>query len=233
MVKNKKAQLTLFIILGIVLLFFIGLIFYAVPHLRPILINSEDFKTYMDVCLKQNAEFTLYQFGFSGVSNKYYSKQFAQVPYALHQSKTLVLTNEQAEKALAQSFKSGIAHCVDEFPNKKYEITEGEHDVKVLIGENVIFDVKPDIKVFSGTSSTKYNRFRIKIPAKLDAALEASRAIAELYKSNQLELYTYMDNQEFQIRVLSYKDNNLVLYLIDKENLISGQPFIFRFAMLR
>ncbi len=241
MVKNKKAQLTLFIVLGIAILLLFGMLFYVSSKgLTTTNQKSEDFETYMDLCLKQYAEYTIYKLGFNAGNmingKKFEQDQFTKINYASYNGEKYILSIEDIETQLENEFNQGIQQCADSFPNKNYEIKIENPETSVTIAEeDVYFNVKPDIKVYNNNKITeyKYNKANIKIKASVKEAYETMNNIVDLYNlKNQIEIHNYLSEKHFEVRILSYNDNTKVFYLIDKTNLIAGQPYLFRFAIL-
>ena len=105
---------------------------------------------------------------------------------------------------------------------------------KAIIGySDVTFNINPNIKIKNGNGQKTYNQFTTKIDVKLKQAIEIMKTVAQEYKTNKwFNIYEYLNDQPFEVRILSYKDNNILIYLIDKEDTIKGKPYLFRFALL-
>lgn len=238
MVSNKKSQLTLYIIFGLVLLMMFFVLFYTLkPQMIKKTTNTGDFEMFMNVCLKNYAEYSLHKIGFAGGDlnshTKKFNRQFTITSYALYQNDVYILSNEAIELQLANEMKNGVLKCISKFPNKNYEIDTGIIKTDVVIAkESVLFDIDSDITLSYDNIEKSYDKFLLKIPVKLDRALNIMKTVAEEYKENKwFNLYEYLSEQPFEVRILSYENDDILIYLIDKEELIRGQPYLFRFAL--
>ncbi len=236
---RKKAQITIFITLSLLILFVFALIFYlsTANKTNVDITDTSNFKFYMDRCIKQYAEYSLYKLGYAGgdltFTNKF-ERQYTETSYALHQDKNLILPLNLVEKQLEQDLISGISQCAEQFPNQKeYNVDSGETEVDVLIADrDVVVTVKTDITLKTGNTVHEYDKFMSKIKVPVSQAFDAMHHIVNLYKDKKMiELHSYLAQLDFETRVLSYKEGQLLFYLIDKKNLLGGKPFFMRFGV--
>ena len=82
--------------------------------------DTNDFKAYVDRCIKLRAEYSLYKLGYAGGDlgySKMFKHQYTETTYALYGEDKFILPLDLVEKQLEDDVLSEITKCINQFPN--------------------------------------------------------------------------------------------------------------------
>ena len=199
--NNRKSQVTIFIILGVIILIAIGLFVYyravLIPKEKTVIEEIAPVKDYIDSCISMIGKDGLDTLGLNGgfiyfppeIDSKPYSylatspiKELKN-PYWWYDGINNTPTLEFMREELSKYANDNIKECLGDFDalNDDFEIKEmGELSAVAKINENdVTFDVKYPIQIISRQNATKTrkNKFKITLPVRLKKMHELANAI--------------------------------------------------------
>ncbi|MFA5856992.1 MAG: hypothetical protein WC867_06535 [Candidatus Pacearchaeota archaeon] len=239
-IKNsKKGQASIFIIIALLIITLIGIFI--------ILRSSEDeknnqeisyIKNYIDSCIAKTGEEAIYHISQSG---GYYELPIEstdnKIAFYLLDNKNNKPTNEKIEIELSKYVDNLFYFCLnnyEEFPD--YEIIQSLSQTKAKIeSDKVIF--KLDYLVIIKKDKITYNLDYFEVPVNVRLG-EIILSIDEIMERQMKDTNTLCmscmeeiaDKNNLFIEMNDYKDNILVVSIIDKDSKILGEDLYFYYA---
>jgi len=260
-VNNKRGQITIFIILGLLIVatFSIFIIFkedavteeIKVSEERSIEFKGENIKSYIDSCLEKVTEDGLLLIGRQGgyyQSPLDYSILFFNdnLPYYYYEDELIILGVEDAEKELERYIEDNLPICVDHFKTFEksgYDVTTGELIVNVDYGQKTNVNLNYPLKFELGDSVTEIDTFTNIVDVNVKKFLEAANELVE----QNLEDKGYIcltcmedtaESKEILIDALPIHDtsvfaNDIIMFRLEDKNptTFSKTNFTFDFIM--
>ena len=233
----KKAQITIFIIVGVVLLL-LSVFIFTLPTKElerpsPPGDDNEPVKNYIESCLETASTNALLRIGLQGgyIEPIYYDNFFTVKRSYLYKDKIpLIPTVEMMEKELSNFIKNRIENCTNlsmpgfqiTFPTE-FEVTTKIHN------ESVAFNL--DYPIILESEDEKIN---IIDPyyLLLDIRLGYLREITEHFILQSFEGYldySYLNDQDINFSIYGYLPNVAEITLIDAKSKLKTEPYIFSF----
>lgn len=242
--KNKKAQLTLFIILGILILIAGGIVFYysttsQEQEMETLPPSAETIKSFIDSCIDKTTKEGIY---FIALQGGYYdgdslSKRFfdIEIPYYWFDREDTMPTMYTIEYELSKYIVAELPNCVNFsiFENQGYKIEHEELSAEIeLVPQGMITKVTYPLTIEIGTTSTKMSKFSAVIDLDIQAIYDIVHQIMEEQIKNPdsiplgfISYLAYETNFTFEFFNLPNKE---VLYsLIFKQN--DGEPLVYNY----
>lgn len=256
-----KGQVTIFLIVGIVVLLVFGLIFFFNNQAitEETLVNEdllditlgESVDSFVSSCLKNNVEEGLIKIGHQGGYYQTpinYSIIFLEdlMPYYYLEDETMIPTLEQSELELEKYLQEKLPSCLNNFStfkDKGYEIVAGELSINVDYDDQVKVDLNYPLTISKGLSVTELNYFNHKINLNFKKFFSSAQTlIDDNLKNKGYVCMTCMDNlasqeyiniESYPIYDPSFFENDIILFrLQDKETpSIGSENFTFEFIM--
>lgn len=238
--KQKKAQVTLFVILGIIMV-------SVIIFLTIILINLQKDKTeflnpkqYIETCIQEELSRPLDKIfnggGFVNPENfiLYQNEKYNYLCYTPNFGVKCNTLYPQLKRTIEQEIKNEIqeevsncfAKLKEEYEKKGYSVNEGALDLNVEITANKIIAVaKRKIELLKGDELQIFDNFGADITRDLyDLLGVVQDIVSEEAKYGKFEYMGYLlSNPEYKIKFIEYSDNSL--YRIRKSD--STQEFRF------
>jgi len=257
---NKRGQVTIFVILGIVVL----LLILVLTVFRDTLLESkfgtqtnddlvstqvESIREYVEGCIEEKGYEVIDVLGKQGGSlnpglSKYwhgdnisylcYTEQYAacynMVPF---------LTSHM-EDEITNYVQENLQYCIDfsSWRSRGYEISAGEYKVETTIGEeNIIILVDYPITITRGDSVLEENRFSKNFDVPLGKLARVARMIVDKEINSPLgQVFTMSIVALFHGEVEIKRDTHLndeVYTLSLKDDILNliGEPYVFQFAV--
>ncbi|MBI2654563.1 hypothetical protein HYX02_07210 [Candidatus Woesearchaeota archaeon] len=245
----KKSQITMFMVLGIVVVIIVALFIYASKFMRENKDVVEDtsrinadriaIREYVQNCLSQVSSSIASELAKRGGSFNGSGIYWDNVNLnALAVYKTGVgyennlLLKHDMENALSSAIKEDLKHCInlDVFRDKDYEISEEEKKVSVGINkDNLIVKLNYPLKFRLGSNAIDFDEFS----ARLDSSF------GELYAAaidilNEEIAFGYFDKEDFMLKhdkiiVEKHKPYPDIVYVMRKSDDKNG--LVFQFAI--
>lgn len=186
MISKKRGQVTIFIIIGIlivagVVLFFILKEDSSEGEIEPIEVNPEiePVYSYVDSCLDSSSKEVVYAVGTGG---GYYdieeekSTEDLGVTYHLIDSRNIMLSEKEIEKEISENIEIKTENCSSDLDSKfsDYQVRQKNMSVETTIKqEEILIEADYPLLIKKGESVYEVRKFRKKIPVRLGEIHEA------------------------------------------------------------
>ena len=233
----KRGQVTIFIILGIVVLVLGGIGFYlwrisvekeVVPEIADVPLEMQPIRLFVDKCIEEVAVpgvFLLANQG--GVIYEYpkmMSAQFQYIAYHLEDNKDVGPDIKFMQQELARFIEDSLGLCVNKFGEITHlNLTFGEIKTNPVIAENeIILTIDYPITLTKESRKLSINKFRKVIPLRLGHILIVKDDVIKNIKSDPdvVEL-EYLTGFDVLIDILPVDKETLVYSITDEESNIS------------
>ena len=237
---KKKSQISLFIILGIVVL---GLFFFI--FLTPNNINSNvvafeksTINNYITSCLKQASEDALFLLGKQGGNinpESYLESNDFRISYLYKNEETNVPSKKNIEEQLSKYIDNNILTCLnnfDDFKKQGWEVNFDNPITKTSINlKDISLLLNFDVGIGKGDSIINFKEFSHIADVRLTKILEATNKIVDfhLIEEEWTDLTT-LSGYNLEITIFPYK-NTLTYSIEDKKSELSGETYLFNFAL--
>lgn len=259
--SQKRGQVTVFIIIGIVVLLITGLLLFLkkesilekniVNEELVNLPNGEGVNYFVQSCLTKVSEQGVIKLGHQGgyyQSPLDYSIIFFDdlMPYYYADEKMMLLSINDSERELEKYLQENLPICLDNFSafqNEGYQITTGNMRLKAKFKGKVMIELDYPIVISQGVSVIELNHFSYQINLDLPKYFSVSQKLVQtsLEKPGYVCL-TCMENlaaqenmkiESYPIYDQSYFANDIIWYrLEDKQpKSLSGANFSFEFVI--
>ncbi len=242
--KNNKAQITIFIIFLIVLIFAAGIYFFisgGVQNENAAQKTTEPIYVYVQECIKgalfDSAKLFGLQQGYYIVPKASLETSFYRIAYYYLRGESLIPNDEFFEGEFSKIAKDRISEeCSDfsAFKKQGYDVKSNSPIVKTKISsDNLKINVNYPISVSTNKSSYEISEFDYGIPLRIGHILDVSRIIVEEVKKEPHALdMTFLLNQDVDISVQNYDRCNQVYLMSDNESKTNdGEKYFYSFAV--
>jgi len=240
----KRGQVTVFIIIGILIVVGVGAVIYFQGNLSgdpPVPPEAADFKVYMDGCLKNTLEEGLYVTGLQG---GYYNEPpkgadylGASVAYYFYKYENVIPSLEIIEEQIGFYIKDKFVVCSALYPDTSYEVVSGsieEVDIQIK-DEKVIANVEQQITLKKGGSTTQISQFKEEIDVRLGKIHEDAEKIVNLQEADPYHIcLTCIDeirDKDIFVEGFALEDHEIVFMLTDYKSTLLEEPYEFFFAI--
>jgi len=255
---SKKGQVTLFIIIGIVILLIIAAVLYLTEERSTIPVNQAELLTITQVSdsvysntqeclnhkLKEVIDLVSIQGGYFGAPTEFlrYSVNdvggVLYVPYYIKDNENLGITKEKYESSISYGLEKKVKDCLD-FSRYPYNITSNpaKASVETIIEERYVKStVKVPIWVEVGDSVEQISSFTVMVKSKAKEMYDlANNITTQQQELGDVVCFSCLPEimSDYSINVSTIqtedKDNYIILY--DLEDLEQGNGFIFAHSL--
>ena len=246
MIKSRKGQITIFVIVAILIVAGIVLFFYVKEKSSSLTpsIPQEIQPVYNSVqsCLKKTAENALTSIGEQGgyifISEDIPSIK-GQIPYYLIGKKRIVPTEEEIGLNLAKFVEEELEFCTLNFKElqPQYNISGKLNKASASISNNnVKFSLNYPLTITYKGSSYQLNDFNIEIPIKLKTIINVSQEIISPPMRNNDTLcltciYQLAKEDNISIQIYNYENSSTIFNFLDDEYEINNESYKFTMAI--
>ena len=240
--KNKNAQLTIFIIISILIVAVVVLFFSLRGTLqkeKPVSPEIAPIKNFVQTCLDDSLEDVVFKVGENG---GYYfppkvSTPVLEVPYYIKDNKNLMPPKENIENEISRGIARELIFCLEDFSLfPEYEITKGKMNSPevVIESERVFVEVNYPLTIQKGGSKSKIEDFSSEVPVRLGIVYDA---VAE-FINGEIENEEYcascllesLIKNDLYVNSFDYDENIKIFILRDFNSKINKKEFILNFA---
>ena len=244
---KKKSQITVFIIVGLLILIFVGFLMLIVSHIKTDITfktKQTTIKGYIENCVEASASDGLYLIGRQGgyikLPNNYYSTDYGNIAYGFVDERDVLRDINEIKREYEKYIKEQTLVCVNDFnsfKDKGYNVSYTEPKVNVIFASRTIVDVKFNVKYKLGDTSSSVSLFKVILPVRFSRIYGLANKLVE--KMTLFPGYidmTLLGNNDIDAYVLPYikdKDNNMVnvIVLEDRKSKLKERPYKFIFAV--
>jgi len=252
---EKRGQVTIFIILGIIVLAIFSFIFLFVYQEKVTTIEDQSeiitqtiqiddsVKLFIEKCFEDTFNQAIFENSYNGgyffLPTESTTNLTYNVPYYLLNNNSKIINISEIEKQLGYYIESMAPLCLNDF--KKFtsigfNITSGtiQSDIKIT-NESIKLDVIFPVKIRLQESIKELNKFEIEIQNnQLLRSLELNKEIIKSQQGEQVCLTCFSrlkSDNNFTMNIFSEKNNTLVLEIINHDYLINNKELVSRFAI--
>jgi hypothetical protein len=244
---KKKGQITIFIILGIVIIVTVSLVFFLnQPKLEEDIIidqNIVPIKSFVESCIDQIGQNALY---FTALQGGYYKTKspkeaysFIEIPVYWDINKASVPSIETIETEILDYIKNNLQDCLNNFSVFKeqgFDISKGKISGDAMIAQrDVTFNIEYPITVTKADSTTQLTQFLVRTNLNYNEKYQYATQIMEeqikIPDSIPLGFITNLAYENNFIFETINLDENTVLFtlIFNQDTNNKGQPFIYSF----
>jgi len=238
---NKKAQITIFIIIALVIIVGVGIYFAVSGNLDKVKgssLNTRQIQGFVESCIEEVGEDVIYfvgqQGGYSVVPKV--STDFG-IPYYFYDGKSYVPTKEQIEEQISLYVNEFLPLCINNFESfKDFEINSNKINTKTFLRSNkILIEVNYPLTIIKGESSLQIRDFSIEVSSRLAFIQEiAEKIIEEQIKTPESICLSCLLNLEL-VDGLSFgminEEDDIIFTIIDTEYLLKEEYYNFNFAL--
>ncbi len=239
--KNNRGQVTIFIIVGIVIVGIFLLIWFLFPSIRTSLgMGQESPQQYLQNCLDEKVEEVLENVMKQGGSLNpehyilYNNEKVEYLCYTREYYKTCImqkpLLKEQIQKEIQKNIEEEANECLTSmkksFENKGYnvEVKKGTMEVELRPG-NLVISLNDSVTL-SGADSQRYSGFQILISSEFYDLVSIAESILNFEaRYGDSETTVYMDYyRDIKVEKKKLSEGTTIYIITDRE---SGEKFTF------
>jgi hypothetical protein len=255
--NKSRAQITIFMIVGIIVLFIIAgsIALYSkmsaketlpiIDKTATIQNKAKTVDTYIKECLDSVGKEGLLTIGLQGgyynLPERYFSLEYTDVPYYYYEENIAgVLSKEEIAANLGKYIDDNIGYCLndfEEFTVNGYIIETGEPKTTVTVGDTRLFaKLNMDVSVDNNMIKTDYNTFSADYPGRLEEIYQTvnellTNTIIDPYRIYYSLILNLMEEHNLQIDSMTYSDDTVIYVIQDPQSVINEVPFVFLFAI--
>lgn len=232
---NKKAQVTIFIIIGIILVASVVLYFifrggitqsYAIS-------DTGNVKNFVDSCVEEVSSEVVERVGLGG--GYYYAQENSLNGVTLYYSesidKSFIPTKEDIEQEISNYITENLFFCTgsfNDFPD--LEISAEDLNVLTTIGEeNINLNIIYPIRVAKGEDADVLRDFDVRVPVRLGIIYDSLGKLVDDNKEG-ICLNCILDN-DLKLNISNLEENDFMFRIIDEESKLNDKSYEWDFAM--
>ncbi|MDP2672954.1 MAG: hypothetical protein Q8O84_04030 [Nanoarchaeota archaeon] len=236
--KNKRGQITIFIIVAILIIGAVALFFTFRGNIQKEVYTPEvaPIKNFVGECIEDTAEEVIYNVGQGG--GHYFPPEKSTetgIAYYLIGNRSYMPSKENIEKEISFFISEKLFFCTRNFVDfSEYEISQGEIRTKTKILENeVLLNVDYPLMIKKGESVLRIKNFEIEIPVRAGLIYDsvfgfisqgAEQGICLTCLSNISETNDLYDD------MFDYDNETTIFIFKDENSQLNEKPFEWVFA---
>lgn len=241
---GRRGQVTVFIAIGLILVFIVGLVIYKVASLKkPVTKPAADYsklapvQNLVESCISSVGTEAILLLGEQG---RIYPQAFIQSPtasisYFYYKGNGFFPARMQyLEGDVSRYITENLAECLDAFSDFDYTITGEDERLRVTTRFNqrdATLTVYYPVSVDFGDSKSTLTEFSAQIPFSFQDIYDLSRDIYSMTKEDPAWVdLDFLSEQPYEVRLIKITDDTLV-YEITDDTALNNKPYTYRFAM--
>ena len=224
--NSKKAQITTFIIIGVVLLIIVGLIYFLRPVPEEIIVppEAQPVKLFIDECLEGVSNTGIRLIARQGgyfVKDDALNFEEGTIAYGYASKESVLVSITEIEEQLARYTAATLRECIDleVFEEQGYSFKESEISAKAEILDNkVLFEIRYPLEITLGDSRTELNRFAAEVNLPLGRMHSTALEIIMMILEDPEYINTdALADMGYQVNIIPVSFNDMVYSIKDKE----------------
>lgn len=248
----KRGQVTVFIIIGILVLLTVGL-FFVVKSVteekteaeQEAIVEAYEFdsiKVFIDHCLERvsndGVTFVSSRGGYYHVPEPAEDQIFVKIPFYFNVGEKRFPTKEVIAHQIELYIENQMKTCLNDFAvfkNQGFSFVEEEMKANVLLGRNILFELDYSLQAQKGGTIKQFREFSYTLPVNFEDVYSiVDQTVLEQEKNPNFvplgHLSVASQENDFTFEV-SYLDNDVVVYSYTFDRyLIDGEGYVFVFA---
>jgi hypothetical protein len=243
---EKRGQITIFIVLGLVVLLITFLLSVIAQNtvlsiIQPNELNIASLTNFITSCVETTTEQGVYfvslRGGYYETLEPYILYENVKVPYYWHQEQTLMPSKEMIQNEIESYVRDNIPRCIHNFNvfrNLGYEFNEKEIEIEIVMrGSAIIINVEYPILISRKESTTELNSLRTSIQIALEEKYSLVTEFMDQQRKNNNSiplgfLADLSHSNDFTFEEIYLGDGTVIYLLVFKEH--RSEPLIYAFA---
>ncbi len=208
-------------------------------------IDDANLRSFVQLCVDKVAKDAVFYLGFVGGNLKndvfpqfFYHDSFYKIPYYYYEGNSLILTEDGFKNLiLAKYINDNLRKCTNNFRVfQNIRIVDSNVRTNVELSDNeVIFNIKYPVSINRGFQVKNIDpNYITEVKVRLKEILQiAQNIVAEEVKNDRYIHWNYLtdiSNRNYNITAYTEDDNTIIYRIIDLENEIDDENYIFQFA---
>lgn len=251
---SKKGQVTVFIIIGIVILGIVATGLYFTKERANVPVNPEEVLTLTQVSdsvsattqncltlkLKDTVDLVSIQGGYFGAPTEFLKYSVDNVggvlyiPYYIKDNEDLGITKEKYESSISYGLEKAAKKCFD-FRRYPYNITVELDQIKVktsIEAKQIKSIVEVPLRIIVGNSVKEINSFTVSIKSKADEMYNlADNITKQQYEAGEVVCFSclpeIMSDYSVNVNTIQTEDKDNYIILYDLQDLEQENSFVF------
>ena len=237
--RSKLAQITLYIILGLILVFVVGLGVYFVGNVskqetektsektQELGLEFEPVEIYMRDCIKKSVIESAYEFGqqqgYFRIPEPVLSINSSSLAYYYYKSKNIIPSNDRFQEEFSRIMEDNvITYCSDFsiFENTGFSVKTSNASTSVRILEDkVIIDIDYPLDVTKDQTKANLKKFSYTLQFRIGHIINISRELVDALAKEPYALdLTLLLNYDVDISVIHYDKCHDIYIINDNES---------------
>ena len=239
--KNKRGQITIFIIIGILIVSAVLVFLFATDTGKKFVATlgfsgDIDAENYLKKCIsedegmKEKIDLIASQGGVLKPENyfSYQGKKYEYLCYSNEYYKTCVMQNpfplnimeDEVKKIILEKSEECIRNLKKNLENKGYKVSSGKSEINTELNfDNIATNIKIDLSVSKGDETRKYSEFNILRPSHYYQLIMLSTSILNYearYGDSNVDTYMAL-YPEIKIQKLKQSDGATLYFVSDRD----------------
>jgi len=237
---DKRGQVTIFIIIGVIIIGAVISLFAFKDNLKFKFLNpeSEKIQVFVESCIEDVGKEVIYEIGQKG--GQYIAPNFSaikQIPYYRSEEENYMPSKKQIEEEISFYVSEKLFFCTKnfvDFPNMKIE--QGEINVKTIIeSDKVVLDVTYPLSIIQEKNTILIQDFEnIEIPVRFGIVYDSIEKIISEQLSHENICLSCIFNialeNDLYIEIMEYDEENIIFIIKDENSKIDNKVFEFVFV---
>ena len=238
--KKKRAQITIFIIIAVLILI-IGVSIFLIkqpPKQKNIPANIQPINSYVQECIDETAIQAVFYIsergGYYNVPEKTIDKL---TPYYLYEEENYMPSKEKIQEQLSLYVNEKLNDCINDFTDFiDFEIQQDEIKTTTEIkASQVLFNINYPLKISRQGEVNNLEDFTTTVPIRLGIVYEAiDKIMQEQIKDTSAldpnNIYEVSIQNDINVKMIGFIEDSVIFVTTDKNSKIDNQDFIFVFA---
>lgn len=243
----RKAQTTLFMMLGVLLLIFVILLLYLQSYSMESQVENEEYseietqiQNYVQTCIKETGEDALI---FIAEHGGYYNlpelyDEDMLLPFYLYENESHLLSKEELSNQISIYLNENLFFCLRNFmtiENMGYDIKQGNIDtITTILDNQIILNVNIPINAIQDGTTTTLTSFSTTIPTRINTIYTVIEEFMQIQKEDTNSICVScltelgIDN-DLRVEMIPLEDDKMIFVFIDEQVLINEEPFEYWF----
>ncbi|MFH1317295.1 MAG: hypothetical protein ABII01_07275 [Candidatus Woesearchaeota archaeon] len=246
--KEKKAQITGFIIIAIILLILTVLTLFILNsynvinigdtiRLEIISIDRSSYQISVESCLNEIGTDGVFLLSERGGYIYDFDKVFygynLEIAYSIYNQKNIAPSKEFMENEISRFVEFTLPICINQFGNDpNYNFSFGEILANTIITKNnVRINVEYPITIISNTSKATISKFKKTLPLRLGYIIDVRDDMINNIQGNDKIDLDFFSSNDLIITILPYNSEAIFYTLTDIESKHNDIPLLFQFGV--
>lgn len=225
----RKAQISIFVIIGIIIVIITGLVVYRInqnrlKQLQLSLPEREKIRPvidYVDACIEKTTVNALTKLGDQGIiyPSVYLASKNTKISYFYFQGKNYFPDIKEINKQISQHIKENIKSCVNDFSETEFAVEDSSSKITAesfLKEDYINVTINYPITVFTEGQEILIKEFSANIKTNLREMHKAAENIVLETKRNPNEIN--LESIDYEIKLTKIDKSTLVYEIIDKNS---------------